>query len=236
MAARPLILEPPGFRFSSGATATSTQLSRVKSVLVAPLSDGVIATRTVQDFCCLAAAHHRGTACAAYCRRLSTCAQSAPRQSKQQRGDMQCLAAPACASVAQRAVSRHVASPSAVAWQRSSSGARLLAARHAGPRTGAALRVCAAAGVAGIEAVEGVRPEIDAAVASALDHCITDTDLGIGKKYKVSHRSSRVQPGCPGSLSNASAQTTLVGWPQAALSEGELLLCSPPAAPSGSSK
>lgn len=41
-----------------------------------------------------------------------------------------------------------------------------------------------AAAATGIEAVGGVRPEIDAAVLQALGQCLTDTDLGMGKKYK----------------------------------------------------
>ena len=38
-----------------------------------------------------------------------------------------------------------------------------------------------------IESVTGVRREIDAAVEAALDRCLTDTDLGMGNKYRVSH-------------------------------------------------
>ncbi|KAI3438443.1 hypothetical protein D9Q98_000873 [Chlorella vulgaris] len=41
----------------------------------------------------------------------------------------------------------------------------------------------AAAPAAGIEAVVGLRPEIDAAVEQALSACLTDTDLNMGKKY-----------------------------------------------------
>lgn len=37
----------------------------------------------------------------------------------------------------------------------------------------------------GIEPIGGVRPEIDAAVGAALDHCLTQTDLGMGQKYTV---------------------------------------------------
>ena len=37
----------------------------------------------------------------------------------------------------------------------------------------------------GIESVQGIRPEVDAAIAAALPHCLTETDLGIGKKYRV---------------------------------------------------
>lgn len=44
----------------------------------------------------------------------------------------------------------------------------------------------AAAPAAGIEAVVGLRPEIDAAVEQALSACLTDTDLNMGKKYTVS--------------------------------------------------
>lgn len=47
-----------------------------------------------------------------------------------------------------------------------------------------------AAAATGIEAVGGVRPEIDAAVLQALGQCLTDTDLGMGKKYKVGRRPS----------------------------------------------
>ena len=53
-------------------------------------------------------------------------------------------------------------------------------------RNGRHLAVHAAASAAGIEAVGGVRPEIDAAVQQALDQCLTDTDLGMGKKYTAS--------------------------------------------------
>jgi hypothetical protein len=53
-------------------------------------------------------------------------------------------------------------------------------------RNGRHLAVQAAASAAGIEAVGGVRPEIDAAVQQALDQCLTDTDLGMGKKYTAS--------------------------------------------------
>lgn len=50
-------------------------------------------------------------------------------------------------------------------------------------RPGGAAVVAAAA--AGIEAVGGMRPEIDGAIQQALSQCLTDTDLGMGKKYKV---------------------------------------------------
>lgn len=50
--------------------------------------------------------------------------------------------------------------------------------------TAAPVRAAGAA-AADIEAVEGVRPEIDAAVQQALGQCLTDSDLGMGKKYKV---------------------------------------------------
>lgn len=62
---------------------------------------------------------------------------------------------------------------------------RLSAAKRAGRRAAGVVRASAAAPAGGIEAVGGVRPEIDAAIAAALDSCITETDLGMGKKYKV---------------------------------------------------
>jgi hypothetical protein len=37
----------------------------------------------------------------------------------------------------------------------------------------------------GIEAVSGVRPEVDAAISAALGNCLTQTDLGVGNKYTV---------------------------------------------------
>ena len=37
-----------------------------------------------------------------------------------------------------------------------------------------------------IESVGGVRPEVDAAIRAALGSCLTETDLGIGKKYTAS--------------------------------------------------
>ncbi|KAL4448091.1 hypothetical protein ABPG75_005310 [Micractinium tetrahymenae] len=61
---------------------------------------------------------------------------------------------------------------------------RSTTSQRAGRRAAAAVRASAAAPAGGIEAVGGVRPEIDAAIAAALDRCITDTDLGMGKKYK----------------------------------------------------
>lgn len=36
-----------------------------------------------------------------------------------------------------------------------------------------------------IESVTGLSPAIDAAVDQALGHCLTDTELGVGKKYHV---------------------------------------------------
>lgn len=65
-------------------------------------------------------------------------------------------------------------------------------------RRAAAVRAAAAAG---IEPIGGVRPEIDAAVQGALDHCLTETDLGMGKKY-------RVRASCLGSARAA----RLPGW------------------------
>ena len=52
-------------------------------------------------------------------------------------------------------------------------------------RAGRQAAVRAAAAAAGIEPIGGVRPEIDAAVQGALDICLTETDLGMGKKYRV---------------------------------------------------
>ncbi|PRW59335.1 Phosphoribosylaminoimidazole-succinocarboxam ide chloroplastic [Chlorella sorokiniana] len=51
-------------------------------------------------------------------------------------------------------------------------------------RAGRRAAVRAAAAAAGIEPIGGVRPEIDAAVQDALSHCLTETDLGMGKKYR----------------------------------------------------
>ena len=51
---------------------------------------------------------------------------------------------------------------------------------------GRAFSAAPAAGGLEIEAVEGIRPEVDDAIAAALDHCLTATDLGIGKQYVVS--------------------------------------------------
>ncbi|KAG7675229.1 hypothetical protein Ndes2526B_g08094 [Nannochloris sp. 'desiccata'] len=36
----------------------------------------------------------------------------------------------------------------------------------------------------GIESVGGIRPEVEAAIEAALDNCLTETDVGIGKKYR----------------------------------------------------
>jgi len=36
-----------------------------------------------------------------------------------------------------------------------------------------------------IEAVDGIRPEVDAAISAALNSCITETNLGVGKQYIV---------------------------------------------------
>jgi len=46
----------------------------------------------------------------------------------------------------------------------------------------------AASGGIEIEAVEGLRPEVDTAIAAALSSCITETALGIGKQYVVSNK------------------------------------------------
>jgi hypothetical protein len=37
----------------------------------------------------------------------------------------------------------------------------------------------------GIESVGGIRTEVEAAIEAALDNCLTETDVGIGKKYRV---------------------------------------------------
>ena len=37
----------------------------------------------------------------------------------------------------------------------------------------------------GIESVGGIRPEVEEAIQAALVNCLTETDLGIGKKYRV---------------------------------------------------
>lgn len=72
----------------------------------------------------------------------------------------------------------------AAAWQRASSSAvRTAGARPARRSTGTAVRAAAPAAAGGIERAEGVRTELDAVIATALDQCLTDTDLGMGKKY-----------------------------------------------------
>jgi hypothetical protein len=50
------------------------------------------------------------------------------------------------------------------------------------PRAAAAAAAASAPG--GVEAVAGLRPEIDAAVTAALGSCLTETNLGVGKKYR----------------------------------------------------
>lgn len=82
-------------------------------------------------------------------------------------------------------VSRPGRRPHGASQQCSSLTNRPSVARRAGRRASAAVRASAAARAGGIEAVGGVRPEIDAAIAAALDRCVTETDLGMGKKYKV---------------------------------------------------
>lgn len=41
------------------------------------------------------------------------------------------------------------------------------------------------AGNAEIETIGGIRPEIDEAIKAALNNCLTETNLDIGKKYTV---------------------------------------------------
>ncbi len=47
------------------------------------------------------------------------------------------------------------------------------------------LKIHAAASSSAVEAVSGIRPEVNAAIAAAINDCIVDTELGIGKKYRV---------------------------------------------------
>ena len=47
--------------------------------------------------------------------------------------------------------------------------------------------VCLSA-VEGVESIAGLRPEVDAAILAALDATLTETDLGLGRKYKASAR------------------------------------------------
>ena len=85
------------------------------------------------------------------------------------------------------AAGQRSASGRSVAISSSSSSSSSSSKRMPAPqRNGRHLAVQAAASAAGIEAVGGVRPEIDAAVQQALDQCLTDTDLGMGKKYTAS--------------------------------------------------
>ena len=58
---------------------------------------------------------------------------------------------------------------------------------------GPAMSVRAAA-AEGVEAVTGVRPEVDAAIQAALHATLTETDLGMGRKYKVGGPAPAAQP------------------------------------------
>jgi hypothetical protein len=48
-----------------------------------------------------------------------------------------------------------------------------------------AVQASAATNNLGIESVGGIRPEVEAAIEAALDNCLVETDVGIGKKYRV---------------------------------------------------
>jgi len=39
----------------------------------------------------------------------------------------------------------------------------------------------------GIESVGGIRTEVETAIEAALNNCLIETDVGIGKKYRVSY-------------------------------------------------
>lgn len=93
-------------------------------------------------------------------------------------------------SMQRPAATLHPRRPSA-AWRRPANTVSALntasSQRVPAPQRGQRrVAVQAAASAAGIEAVGGVRPEIDAAVQQALDQCLTHTDLGMGKKYTAS--------------------------------------------------
>ena len=45
-----------------------------------------------------------------------------------------------------------------------------------------------------IESVGQLRPEVEEALEAALDNCLTDTDLGMGKKYTASLPSAERRP------------------------------------------
>ena len=61
---------------------------------------------------------------------------------------------------------------------------------RASPRsTRMEIKASAAANDLGIESVGGIRPEVEAAIEAALDNCLTETDVGIGKKYRVRRNS-----------------------------------------------
>lgn len=52
-------------------------------------------------------------------------------------------------------------------------------------RTNRMMTHASATGDLGIESVGASRPEVEAAIQAALGNCLTETDLGIGKKYRV---------------------------------------------------
>ncbi|PSC76321.1 Phosphoribosylaminoimidazole-succinocarboxam ide chloroplastic [Micractinium conductrix] len=96
---------------------------------------------------------------------------------------MAAMTAPAAVAAPLAAVAP---APNARAWLRTAPyGVPAASARQqALLRRGTVMVAAAAAPSAGgIEAVSGVRPEVDAAIAAALDRCVTESDLGMGKKY-----------------------------------------------------
>lgn len=98
---------------------------------------------------------------------------------------MAAMTAPAAVAAPLAAVAP---APNARAWLRTAPyGVPAASARQqALLRRGTVMVAAAAAPSAGgIEAVSGVRPEVDAAIAAALDRCVTESDLGMGKKYTV---------------------------------------------------
>lgn len=91
-------------------------------------------------------------------------------------------------------------------------------------RAGRRAAVVAAAAAAGIEPIGGVRPEIDVAVQGALDRCLTETDLGMGKKYRVRAGPWAVQRHAAWSVGSARPAAAAL-----CLASPLALACSPPA-------
>jgi hypothetical protein len=64
-------------------------------------------------------------------------------------------------------------------------GLSQLAIGAASTRTNPMVAHASATGDLGIESVGASRPEVEAAIQAALGACLTETDLDIGKKYRV---------------------------------------------------